>query len=177
MVKFDISRLIEYDGIRLIYVEGSDTIQAPRDEVFASNADFRNWAGAFPGVSSVRLVKEHYEERVFEVFDSVKDERYTIVQRVRAPEKIVREIRRRTMTGKATYTLTVTTEGTRITFTMSASLRGYYRLLGLFMKGQLSKSLITYFLEPVKRVAEARGQRLNSIESQARAVVNLNGHL
>ncbi len=169
--------MIEYDGIRLIYVEGSDTIQAPRDEVFASNADFRNWAGAFPGVSSVRLVKEHYEERVFEVFDSVKDERYTIVQRVRAPDKIVREIRRRTMTGKATYTLTVTTEGTRITFTMSASLRGYYRLLGLFMKGQLSRSLITYFLEPVKRVAEARGQGLNSIESEARALVSLNGHL
>ena len=157
-------------------MEVSDTIQAPRDEVFAFNADFRNWAGAFPGVSSVRLVKEHYEERVLEVFDSVKDERYTIVQRVRAPEKIVREIRRRTMTGKATYTLTVATDGTRITFTMNASLRGYYRLLGPFMKGRLSKSLIAHFLEPVKRVAAARGQRLNPIESEARVLVNLNGH-
>lgn len=157
-------------------MEVSDTIQAPRDEVFAFNADFRNWAGAFPGVSSVRLVKENYEERVFEVFDSVKDERYTIVQRVRAPEKIVREIRRRTMTGKATYTLTAATEGTRITFVMNASLRGYYRLLGPFMKGRLSKSLIAHFLEPVKRVAEARGQRLNPIESEARVLVNLNGH-
>lgn len=80
------------------------------------------------------------------------------------------------MTGKATYTLTVTTNGTRITFVMNASLRGYYRLLGPFMKGRLSKSLIAHFLEPVKRVAEARGQRLNPIESEARVLVNLNGH-
>ena len=159
MVKFDISRLKAISRYaKMIYVEVSDMIQAPREEVFALNADFRNWAGVFPDVSSVRLVQERYEERVFEVIDGERHEKYTVVQRLRAPEKIVREIKKRALTGKATYTLTSTAEGTRVTFTMAVTLRGYYRLLSPFMKGQVSRSLITHFLQPLKRAAEARGQ-------------------
>lgn len=161
----------------MIYVERSDIIHAPRDEVFALNADFKNWVGAFPGASSVRLVHEHYEERVFEVLDIVKNEKYTIVQRMREPEKIVREIKKRTLTGKATYTLTATADGTRVTFTMSASLKGYRRLLSPFMKGQLSKNLIAHFLEPIKLVTEAHGQSVRLDENKTATFVPLNGQL
>jgi carbon monoxide dehydrogenase subunit G len=159
LVKFDISRLKAISRYaKMIYVEVSDMIQAPREEVFALNADFRNWAGVFPDVSSVRLVQERYEERVFEVVDSGGHEKYTVVQRLRAPEKILREIKKRALTGKAMYTLTSTADGTLVTFTMAVTLRGYYRLLSPFMKGQVSRSLITHFLQPLKRAAEARGQ-------------------
>ncbi len=58
---------------------------------------------------------------------------------------------------------------------MSASLRGYHRLLSPVMKGQLSKSLITHFLEPIKKVAEARGHRANPNENEEASLLSVNG--
>ena len=86
----------------LIYTELSDVVRVPRDTLFDFMTDNNNWRKTYPNVALVTPKENQYGETLLEITES-DGEVYTVEQRFRRPDKLVRVIRGRAVEGLATY--------------------------------------------------------------------------
>ena len=77
-----------------------------------------------------------------------------VVQRTRAPERMVWEIKRQGMDCVSDCTFEAVPEGTRVAITWDVSLNGLRRLESPIVKGSLRKLLSDGILVPLKKAAE-----------------------
>lgn len=139
----------------MINVEVSETIRAPRDEVFSLVAGYEDWPRTYPHIKSVRPLGQKYGEIVLEL-DTVVGGIVTIVQRTRKSDKIVQDLKNHKVYGKNIYTFETLLDGTRVTLAFSLSLKSFFRPLAPFVKGYIRKQLQSLVLLPLKNTAEAK---------------------
>lgn len=99
-----------------------------------------------------RLLGRDLGETRLEV--QIEHDEAIVVQRTRAPERLVWEIKRQGMDCRSDCTFEAIPEGTRVAFTWDVSLNGLKSLKGPIMKGSLRKLLKNGILMPLKRAAE-----------------------
>ncbi len=138
----------------MIYTEVSDVVRVPRDKLFDFMTDSSNWPKIYPSVASVTPKKNEYGETLLEITEA-DGEVFTVEQRFRRPDKLVRVIRRRTIEGLATYAFNPVSEGTLVTFAFQMKFRGLFQFLTPFVTGFARKHLKAAYFDPLKGVAEA----------------------
>lgn len=137
----------------MIHTEVSEVIGAPREKVFAISTKSEIWPKIYPHIKSVRRLREQYGEISLEL-DSVRGGLITLVQRKRAPEKVVEDMKNHKVRGKSSYTFESLPEGTRVTLSFDLEMIGLYKLLAPFAKGYIKKQLMALVLSPLKKAAE-----------------------
>jgi uncharacterized membrane protein len=154
---------------RVIQAQLSVTIPAPKEKVYAMNADYPNWPKFFPNYKSVRLVSENGNERVLEsVVTNRKGRMRTSkqIQRIISSERIEEEVPLNTHSNLLFTTLSLriirtyetVQEGTRVVVTVFLQPGRYsqfsmYRLLKRRMENQISSNMRKQ-LELTKKAAE-----------------------
>lgn len=141
----------------LIYAEVSDVVHVPRDKLFDFMTDNSTWRKIYPNVASVTPKKNDYGETLLEITES-DGESYTVEQRFRRPDKLVRVIRRRAIEGFATYAFNSVSGGTLVTFAIQMKFRGLFQFLTPFVTGFVRKHMQAAYFDPLKGVAEAEFQ-------------------
>lgn len=141
----------------MIYTEVSDVVRVPRDKLFDFMTDNSNWRKIYPNVASVTPKENEYGETLLEITEA-DGEVYTVEQRCRRPDKLVRVIRRRAIEGFATYAFNPVSEGTLVTFAFQMKFRGLFQFLTPFVTGSARKHMKAAYFDPLKGVAEAEFQ-------------------
>ncbi len=137
----------------MIHVEVSDVIKAPRDRVYDLNANYWDWTKLFPDMKSVRLVRKEGDCVILEV-DDVREGLVALTQRAIPPDRIEREVKRRSLEGRAVYSFeSLSPNSTRMTLTFDVSLRGKYKLASLFARRIIVQRLKEFIFEPVKNAS------------------------
>ncbi len=155
----------------LIYTEVSDLVQVPRDKLFDFMTDTSNWRKIYPNVASVTPKENEYGETLLEITES-DGEVYTVEQRFRRPDKLVRVIRRRAIEGLATYAFKPVSEGTLVTFVFQMKFRGFLKFLTPFVTGIEREHMRNVYFDHPKRIAEAEFQ-IDSNNDQAKGGIRL----
>ncbi len=156
-VIFEIYIVIVTKRQTLFYTEVSDVIRVPRNQLFDFMTDHNNWRKIYPNVASVKRRETDFGETLLDITES-DGENYTVVQRMRRPDKLVREIRRRTIQGWASYTLDTVPEGTFVALTFQMKFRGLLGVLTPFVKDFAGKHMRAAYFDPLKRAAEVEFQ-------------------
>lgn len=139
----------------VIYLELSETIRAPREEVFRLNANYEGWPQLFPDVKSLRVIGEQYGETVIEIGDGSENVEKTVLRKF-APTKMVKEVSNGILDGMEMYSFDALGDSsTRVTLTFLASMKGLYKLSTPFIKGYLRTRLRELRITPVKELIEA----------------------
>ncbi len=141
----------------MTYIEVSDVIRVPRNRLFDFMTDHNNWRKIYPNVATVNRRESDYGDTLLDITES-DGKNYTVIQRMRRPDKLVREIRGRTIQGWASYTLNTLAEDTFVTFTFQTRSRGLLGVLGPFVKDFAGKHMRATYFDPLKRAAETEFQ-------------------
>ncbi|MGA8856564.1 MAG: SRPBCC family protein [Candidatus Bathyarchaeia archaeon] len=148
----------------MVQVEISEIIHAPKERVYAINANFSNWPKIYPWVKSVRLISEQGNERILEavVTNKGKEQVVHLTQSL-SPNRIEETQRRKRATAiKINYAYETVPEGTRLLITASLEPRAntiLYRSATFLLRRRLVNMLIRYVrssLELEKKAAEAK---------------------
>ncbi len=125
--------------------------------MFDFMADHNNWRKIYQNVASVKRRETDFGDTLLDITES-DGENYMVVQRMRRPDKIVREIRKRDIQGWASYTLNTLPEGTFVTFTFQMKFRGLLGALTPLVKNFTGKHVRAAYFDPLKRAAEIEFQ-------------------
>lgn len=141
---------------KLLHAEFTTLVRAPLDLTYRLNAEYRNLPRVFPRVRTILSVKETYGETRLEAVDE-KGRRFTVVQRTRPLDRVVREVKTKDEVDKVSFTLGQAPEGTRVAATLDMELKGLFAISTPFLGQYACERLVSLYIEPLKTVAEAEG--------------------
>jgi hypothetical protein len=143
--------------IRVLHVEVSATVKAPRQTVLDVYADYSSWPRLFPKISGVRLLHREGAKLVLEV-DHVEGKVINELL-VRSPDTLELWEQKGRYDACFTNHFETVPGGTRFTVDGDIYLKGWARLLQPVLQGSVRRQIDRLQLQPVKAEAEARARR------------------
>jgi hypothetical protein len=141
---------------RVMHVEASTVVRAPKETVLEVYADYRNWPHLFPTISGVRLLRREGAKLILEI-DHVEGKVLNELL-VRPPDELdLWEVKRRN-DARFHNRFENVPGGTRFTVRGDIYLKGWARLLQPFLRGYVRRQMERLQLQPVRAEAEARAR-------------------
>jgi len=142
--------------VRVLHVEVSTTVKAPRQTVLDIYADYASWPRLFPTISGVRLVRREGAKLVLEV-DHVEGKVVNELL-VRPPDTLELWEEKRRYDARFSNRFENVPGGTRFTVRGDIYLKGWARLLQPLLRGYVRRQIERLQLRPVKAKAEASAE-------------------
>jgi hypothetical protein len=138
--------------VRVLQVEASTIVRAPKETVLDVYADYPSWPRLFPTISKVRLLRREGPKLVLEVDHAEGKVINELV--VRPPDELdLWEVKRR-YDARFLNRFQTVPGGTRFTVSGAIYLKGRARLLQPFLAGYVRRQMQRLQLQPVKAEAE-----------------------
>ena len=140
------------------HVEASVTIRAPQPQVAALYRDFAGWPQLFAAtIRGVRLIRAEPARAILEI-----DHREGVVPNILtevSPDRFDLWESKRLYDATFVNCFEAIPEGTRYSVSADIVLKGVTKVLGPLLRGYIRRQIYRYVLEPVRRAAEAVGDR------------------